>query len=215
MADEPATTETDTTATPEEAVITSAQAQAIATREAAQAARKAKREAAEEFTQELGIPLADAKALIEKARSAEEAAKDEATKARDEAAAARQEAERIKAEAKAELLAAKVERKLTAAGVPETALTRAVRMVALDPDADDDAIEAEIEALKGDVPALFATDSNSTSAPAPGVPPAKPPANGGGTRVTGIEAGREMARQRAAANPTNDPFARFKPAGAA
>jgi hypothetical protein len=136
----------------------------------------------------------DVQAYLEAEKAkADEAALSEAERAKAEAARERAEADRLKAEAAAERLTAKLERRLLAAGVPDAALTRVVRMVDLPADADDDTIAAEIDALKADAPALFTPpdgDSNGRQPKPPGTTAARGPAGGQGT-TTAIERGRE------------------------
>jgi hypothetical protein len=66
-------------------------------------------------------------------------------------------------------------------------------------DADDTAITAEIETLKGRFPALFAAAADPSKTPppppAPGGTGAKPPAGGQGVK-SALERGAERARQR-------------------
>jgi hypothetical protein len=83
----------------------------------------------------------------EKAKT-DEATLGEAERAKAEAERAKAEAETARADAARERFEAKVERKLGAAGVSDTAIARATRLVNLDPDASDDDIAAEIETLK-------------------------------------------------------------------
>ena len=171
------------------------QVNAIATREAERAAR-AERQRIEAY-------------LAEQAAEAERQNMAEVDRLRSERDAARAQAEQAQAQAQAERLAANVERRLLAAGVPDTALTRAVRMVNLDPGADDDAITAEIDALRTEVPALFTPTTDGTTPvapPAPGVPPVKPPpARGGGQ--TPAEKARERHERNQAARPGLRPTA--------
>lgn len=139
----------------------------LAGKRAAEAARKAK---------------ADIDAYLKSEKDAADlAAMDDVARAKAEADTARAEAASIRAEAAAERLAAKVERWLLAEGVAESALTRATRLLALAPDASDDDIAAEIDAVKADVPGLFtpATGTGKPNPPRPatGTPP--PPPKGG------------------------------------
>lgn len=121
---------------------------------------------------------------------------DEAQRAKADADEAKAEGERLKLEGKQERLAAKIERKLSAAGVDEKALERASRLVALDVDATDDDIAAEIETLKTDMPGLFGTvDDNGEHKPPSGVTKTKPPAGGQGAK-TALERGAEAYRSK-------------------
>ena len=193
---------------------------AEAERQATAAANAAKKAAEQQVADTLGVTVTEAKKIIDAQKSAEDAAKSETQKALEAATAAQTAAEQAKSEAAADRLAAKVERKLGAAGVDDKALARAIRLVTLDADADDAAIDAEIEALKTDVPGLFAKveepELDADGKPivktpaAPGKPPVKPPA-GGGSTATGIEKGRERARAEMAAKskPEGKPFAKL------
>ncbi|GEM_PF-6318760 len=149
----------------------------------------------------------------------DKAAMDDAARAKTEAEEARAEAARIKEDAARERLTAKIERKLAAAGVgaglepeaAEKAIARAVRLVNVDLDADDDTITAEIDTLKADVPGLF-TPTGHTGAGAAGGPPAPSSVTGGGkpgngtTPQRGIEAGRELARKEREQQQERDPL---------
>jgi hypothetical protein len=150
---------------------------------------EAKRAAAAELAEALGCTVDEAKAKIAAASAADDATKSETQKALDAAKAAQAEAEAAKANAAAERLAARIERKLTAAGVPEATLARAARLLDVDPDADDEAIAAEIETLQSEVPALFTSTGDGTPPP-PGVPPAKQKRQAGGKSAA------ERARER-------------------
>ena len=165
-----------------------------------------------EVTEKLGgLSIDDAKAAIDAKAEADNAALSDAERARNEAAADRDAAAREKAEAAKERLATKVERKLIAAGVGQgitddadgskaaAAIARATRLIQLDPEADEAAIEAEIAAVKADVPALFAAPTGSGTPPPPGSkppppPPPPPPPGGGGTK-TMAELGQETLRK--------------------
>jgi hypothetical protein len=151
-----------------------------------------KRAEAQRLEQELGIKPSEARAIIAAKQKADADAMSEAERDRAEAKAAKDEADAERAAAKQERFAARLERKLTAAGVPEAALRRAVRLVDIDPDADDDTITAEIDTLRDEVPGLFDTP---TAPPAPrspsGVTPARPPAGGQGSR-SALDKGAEL-----------------------
>lgn len=150
-----------------EATLTQAQVDAIVKREKAEATRKAEKDVKDYLSAQKAE--ADKAAMTEADRAKAEAAEIIAAAAADRAAAA------------AERLAAKVERRLLAEGVAESALTRATRLLALAPDASDDDIAAEIDAVKADVPGLFtpATGTGKPNPPRPatGTPP--PPPKGG------------------------------------
>ena len=131
----------------------------IATAEAA----KGKRAGAAEVAAELGMTVAEAKALIATATAAQEAAKSEAQKATDAATASKTAADAATATAAQTILASKVTTALLVAGiVPQVdgkanpALAMAVRLVDVPADADDAAITAAIDLVKTAAPAFFA-----------------------------------------------------------
>lgn len=109
---------------------------------------QARREAERKIAEELGMSTEDAKKLIESQRAAEDAKKSEAQRLKDEADRAKADAERIKAEAAADRRAAKIERALGKAGVASDDLDVVSRMVVVDDDADDDAINSAVDELK-------------------------------------------------------------------
>jgi len=160
----------------------------------ATARSQAKRAAAKELEDQLGISASEARAVIAAKNKADQDAMSEADRIKAEAKAAKDEADADRKAARAERFNARLERKLTAAGIPEAALTRAVRLVDLDHEADDEAITAEIETLKGEVPGLF--EQPATGTPAPRAPSgvtngARPPA-GGQTAKTSLDKGAEL-----------------------
>lgn len=127
-------------------------------------AKAARADAEKALAEQLGCTPQEAKQALDAMRAADDAKKSDTQRALDAAKSAQTAAERAQAEAAAERLAAKVERKLHAAGVgagldPEkqaAAIARAARMVTVPVDADDQTITAEVESLKADVPGLFA-----------------------------------------------------------
>lgn len=181
---------------------------AAATRAAREAERKTRQRVEADLAEQLGCSVDEAKAKLAAAEKAEADKKSAADLALEAAETAKAEAAAEKAAAAKERLAAKVERRLVAAGVGQgieddadgkksaAALARAVRMLDLTPDADDDAIAAEIDALRDEVPALFTTSTGSGETPPPGVPPAKPKKGAGGKTPA------ERAKDRFAATQT-------------
>lgn len=108
---------------------------------------------------------------------------DEAARAKAEAEQAKAQADADRAAAASERLAAKVERKLIKAGVDDKQLARIMRTVDLANDADDDAIDAEVEALVETFPAAFAAPDGDGTGKAPsGKTAVKPPAGGQPTK---------------------------------
>jgi hypothetical protein len=110
--------------------------------------------------------------------------------------------EAARADAARERFEAKVERKLGAAGVSDTAIARATRLVNLDPDASDDDIAAEIETLKTEVPGLFTSstedDESGKGKGAPsGVTTSSGSGKGKGTgSKTAMERGRDLYAEK-------------------
>ncbi len=170
---------------------------AEATRAAELAAANAKTAAEQAIADQLGVTIEEAKKIVADKKAADDATKSEAQKALEAAQTAQAAAEKAKADADRERLAAKVERKLAAAGIPEAAMTRASRLVAVPADADDAAIDVEITALKTEMPALFTTPGGAPPAPpaGTGTPPPAPPA-GGQAITTALERGKALAQQR-------------------
>ncbi len=173
--------------------------QAEVDRMTGRARSEAKRAAAKELADELGIDVSQAKAIIAAKNKADDDAKSEAERAAEAAKTAKAQADADRAAAARERFEAKLERTLTKAGVPEKALARALRLVDLEPGADDDAIAAEIDVLKDDVPGLFEDPSGGENGGGERKPPrapsgrtdAKPPAGGQGTK-SALDKGREF-----------------------
>lgn len=167
--------------------------QADLDRVAGAARAEAKRAAARELAEQLGCTVDEAKAKIAAAAAAEDAEKTEAQRAREAADAEKAAAATERAEAAKERLAAKVERHLLRAGVDEKALDRAHRLIDVTPDASDDDITTEIEALKADIPALFTPVGTQTPPPSGRSRDARPPAGG---QQTGTSEERARARRQ-------------------
>jgi DNA-binding transcriptional MerR regulator len=197
--------------------------QADLDRFAGRRAAEAKKAAAKELADQLGMTLDEAKALIENHRQAEEAKKDELTRAQEAAAQAKADADAARAEAARLAREQMIDRKLVAAGVGsghpaearEGLLTRARAALQLAADADAEAIDAEIAATLALVPGLVAPPASNGQPPAPsGVTGGAQPPAGGQPGKSAIERGRERAR--AALRPhddtPSDPFAGFRTA---
>lgn len=177
---------------------------------AGQARAEARRTAANDLAAQLGCTVEEAKAAIDAKVAADAANQTEAERLAAEAAADRLTAARERDEAARERLAIKVERKLVAAGVGQgitddadgkkaaAALARAARLVSVEPDATDDDIAAEIDAIKADVPALFTPTTEETPS-RPGQPapkkPVTPGSTAGGGAKTMAELGQETLRK--------------------
>lgn len=165
----------------------------IATRESRAAARKA----SADLATELGMTVEEAKKILKTQADAEASKLSEADKAKKEAETAKAEADRLKAEAAVERHTARVERLLGKAGVDEKVLAKAARLLDIETGAEADEIEKAIDALKGDVPALFAPApaSGQTSPKTPsGMSGSKPPASQ--TPQTGLAAGAAEYERR-------------------
>lgn len=157
-----------------------------------EAERTAKKQAEKALADSLGVSVDEAKQIIADQKAAKEAAQSESEKAvnaaktREEAATARERA------AIARERAAEVKLALMDAGINPTRLARATTLLVTDvaEDADAEAIKAAAEALKSEMPELFAAVPGG----APSGDPSGPPKPGGKAQPTGIEAGRERAR---------------------
>lgn len=136
--------------------------QADLDRIAGQRANEARRKAEKDMKDFLAAQKAEADraAMTEADRAKAEAAEIIAAAAADRAAAA------------AERQAAKVERRLLAAGLEESSLARATRLLNLDSDASDDDIDADIAAVKTELPGLFTATGDGAGKPNPPKPPA-------------------------------------------
>lgn len=158
----------------------------IAAREKAQGRQAAENQLAED----LGVPIEEAREIIEQHRQREEAEKTEAQKAREAADREKAEAEQAKAEAARERHDAKVERALLKAGVNPDILERATPSLNLEVGADDAAIKAEIDALKKDVPSFFGTGNGKPPSSTPG----GTPPSGGQPNKDAFDKGAERAK---------------------
>ncbi len=152
---------------------TQAEVDAMMTREKNQGKAAGIREVSERF----GVSIDEAAQIIQRAKDADEAQKTEAQRARDAADAEKRAAEQEKANAAAERHATRVERALLRHGlaVPEqggdTFIAKAVGLVDAEAGADDDAIKAAVDKLKGTVPALFGTAGGGGQHSDPGAGP--------------------------------------------
>lgn len=150
---------------------------------AAAEAAKGQRAGAAAVATELGMSVADAKALIATAAAASEAAKSEAQKQADAAAKTTADGQAAIAAAAKTVLASKVTTALLIAGIapqvdgkPNPALAMAARLVDVEAGADDAAITAAIDTVKAAAPAFFAATPAKADTDA-GKPP-KTRANG-------------------------------------
>lgn len=122
-----------------------------------------------------------------------EAEKTELQKAQDEALEAKREAENLRAENARNQLQVRVDRALLEAGIPTKTLNHASKLVEVGVDSTDEEIAAVIEALKSEVPQLFATPEDG----APSVPSGAPKGGTGGKKTKptskgGLDKGAEL-----------------------
>lgn len=177
-----------------------------------EAERRAKKDAEKSLSDALGCSIDEAKQIIadrkaEKEASATEAEKREKAAQDREAAAA--ERERLATE---KGLRADAKAALAEAGVNPERLKRATAMLLgdLEPDADEEAVQAAAAALKTEMPELFGAVKGGNGAPT-GDPSGGPGAGGKKSEPIGIEAGRARAAANKAAaakhtNPEADPL---------
>lgn len=199
--------------------------QADLDKHAGRRAAEAKRAAATELAEQLGVSPAEAKKIIEQHQASAEAAKTDVQKAKEAEAAANARADAAEAASAEAKFEGRIKDQLLAAGVltgldpakPEDReaatkrLARARRLLDLAPESTDDEIAAKVTEIQTDVPGLFGALGGTPGAPS-GVTPGGPPA-GGQKPATGIEAGRQRATTAATSNPPADPLARWaKPA---
>jgi hypothetical protein len=183
-------------------------------RHAGRRAAEAKRTAAKELAETLGMTVEEATAKLAKLAEQEEAEKTEVEKAREDAAQARREATDAKAQAAQESFETKLFRKLSAAGVgagleaeaAEKRMAMARRLLDLTVDASDEDIAEKIAEIKTDVPGLFSVPDGKTPAPSGVTSGAAPPAGGQAT-TSAIERGRQRYRSaRPDPDKQTDPF---------
>jgi hypothetical protein len=145
----------------------------------------------------LGMPVDEAKKLLDAARAAEDARKTQAERDAETARQEKAQADQARSEAAAVVQRAKVERALLVAGLPavvadgagrdaeeaaERLLERAVRLVDIPAGADAAAVAAVVTQLKQDLPALF---SRPAPPPLPGSTPPTPAPAAGQQRSSG------------------------------
>lgn len=168
--------DTDTETTTTAASFTQEQVTAAATKAAKEAERRARQNAQQELADALGVPVDQAKAIIAAHNAAEEANATELDKARKAQAEAEARAAQLEAAAAQATATTNATTALVAAGVQPGVIADAIRLI--DTAADD--LSAEVEALKGRLPALFTTAATPPP-PAPGItPPVQPAGQAGG-----------------------------------
>lgn len=141
-----------------------------------------RRAAENQLAADLGIPLDEAKQILTAHRERQEAEKTEAQKAIDAANAREAAAAAKESAANAKEHALNVERVLLRSGIPVDRVTVVAKLVDAPVGADETALLAAVEAVKGSVPELFKpADPNVPTPPAPtpkpvaGDPPGTPP----------------------------------------
>jgi DNA-binding transcriptional MerR regulator len=170
-----------------ERVFTQAELDEIVSKRVRSATRTATEAKAKEIADLLGVPLEQAKELVEKHKQADEATKTEAERLRDEAARDRAEAQALMSEALKSKQEADLSRSLLSGATPvrterlELATRLALQLV--DDDAEDP-LGAAIEAVREASPEWFQIpDQDSTTDRKTKTPP--PPARTTGQRQQG------------------------------
>ncbi len=135
---------------------------------------RGKRAAIKELSEELGMSIDDVKALVKQQAERDEAAKSDLDKAREEAATLKRLGEENAKAAKREGLASKIQLELVRAGVPIDGTSHIVKLIDVDVDATPEDIQAKIEQVKTDLPALFATSTQKPSSSVPSGTPSTP-----------------------------------------
>lgn len=183
------------------------------------ASADAKKAAAAELAEALGVPLAEAKKIIADRRAADDAQKTEAQRATEAAQERERQADARERSAAARERAADLRSALVEAKVKGDRSANAAKLILADlaDDADGAAIAAAVKKFAEDTPEWF---GDAGPPPPPGSDPAgRGPAGGQGGQKTGIEAGRERARAakataHAGANgAAPEPFSSFPPIG--
>lgn len=172
--------------------LTKAQADALV----AEAAGKAKNQAAEDLAKELGMPLADAKALLKSAKQKADAQKTEDQRAREAAESEANTAKATAEQARADAFAALADRALLAAGAPDNdeGLARLRGLLQVKPGATKDEIKADVKKVTEQFPVLFGEASGGQRR----VPGSDPKGRGGqrGSGPSAIERGAARAKSR-------------------
>jgi DNA-binding transcriptional MerR regulator len=186
-----------------ERTFTQAELDRIAGRERAQG----KRAAEQAFAADLGMSVEEVKAALKAKNDADLAAMSEADRKLAEANDLVKTATAREAAAAARDRSADIRAALADADVPSKVAGRLLSLVDAElggNPADADHIAAAIEAVKTDLPALFApaADPQTQVRPPNGDPRGKPPAGGQAT-VTAIQRGADRAARMGLAKPAN------------
>lgn len=165
--------------------------QADLNRAAGDARREGRESAEKKLADELGVPLAEAKDLIKKARDQEESEKSEAQKAIDKAKADSDAANERAAAAALREHRANIRDALRDEGVSKERLDAVTKLVDVEVGADDETIATAVAATKKDFPELFGGKSGG----APSSDTGGAPQGGGAGGEDALERGRKRAVQ--------------------
>lgn len=187
--------------------LTQAEVNRIAAREKAEGKAAAERA----ITELLGCTPAEAKAVLDKSREADEAKKTEAEKDREKAAQERAEAEKAKADAARETHAARIERALAALGFTgdEAASRRAHGMVTVAVGASYEDVLSDVTELKKTLnPELFGEKAGKPTGR--GLPNGDPKGAGGKPPAgeDAYAAGQRRFQERRESRKAYNPFAK-------
>lgn len=180
------------------ATFTQEQLNAIAAREKDSGKKSGRTERDAELASLLGVTVDDLPGHLESLKTEADSRKSEAQRATEAATTAKAAADKAIADAALERHAMRVERALLRAGVPADdgdLLSDAVTLVRVDPAADDAALTAAIDAVKGRHPTMFGA---AKPAPRFGSPPdVRPPSGRPGPPTDGRDpqVERQLARR--------------------
>lgn len=153
--------------------------------------RKLRRSITRELEDELGVSLDEAKSIVKKVQSGEK------PDALAEVNRLRQELDDREGDLNQREIQMTVRERLQESGIKPTRLKRAVRLVDLDEDPDDDDILAAIAELKDDMPELFESDEDRRPDPEKRVPSSttKTPRRRSHAREDAFAEGAKLAKQ--------------------
>lgn len=171
-----------------------------------------KRAAEQAFADQLGIPIDEAKKIIETHKAAEDAKKSEADRLKDAAAKEKSDADALKATSAGEVRTARIERALAAEKFPkiddDKATAKVVRMLDVASDASYEDVREAVKDLKKDFPSLFEEakdDGKNKKPPLPGSAPSGRPPTPPSDNESAFERGQrrfaDEAKKRRGFNP--------------
>lgn len=102
---------------------------------------------------------------------------------------------------------------LAAAGLPMNQIETVLGLVGATEADTAEAVTAKVATLATTLPALFQGADSDSVRPPGGVQSGRDRYQGRLSEVTGIEAGRQLARDRTKTETPANPFSRFRPAG--